>query len=56
MPSIFLTVQLQKGTYKAFWFSGTTGEKIDLPDVQDAPWTSPAAPDGNDWAILLQAK
>jgi hypothetical protein len=51
-----VTVQLQKGTYRAFWFSGTTGEKIDLPDVQDAPWTSPAAPDGNDWAILLQAK
>jgi hypothetical protein len=51
-----VTLQLQKGTYRAYWFSATTGEKIDLPDVQDALWTSPAAPDGNDWAILLQAK
>ena len=51
-----VTVQLQKGNYRAFWFSGMTGEKIDMSDVQDATWTSPAAPDGNDWAILLQAK
>jgi Protein of unknown function (DUF4038)/Domain of unknown function (DUF5060) len=51
-----VTVQLQKGTYAAYWFSATTGERIDLPDVQDSSWTSPPAPDANDWAILLEAK
>ena len=51
-----VTVQLQKGTYTAYWFSAATGERIDLPDVQDTPWTSPTTPDLNDWAILLQAK
>ncbi len=50
------TVQLQKGNYRAYWFSGATGEKIDLPEVQAASWTSPPPPDQNDWAILLQAK
>ncbi len=49
------TVQLQKGTYRAYWFSATTGERIDLPDVRDSPWKSPSSSDGNDWAILLQA-
>ena len=51
-----VTVQLRKGKYKAYWFSASTGEQIDLPDVNETPWTSPAAPDQNDWAILLQAK
>ncbi len=50
------TVQLQKGNYRAFWFSAATGERIDLPDVQDTPWKSPTPPDANDWAILLQSK
>ncbi|MFZ0303611.1 MAG: DUF4038 domain-containing protein [Terracidiphilus sp.] len=50
------TIQLQPGNYKAYWFSGATGERIDLPDVQQTPWTSPSTPDKNDWAILLQAK
>ncbi len=51
-----VTVQLKKGNYRAFWFSAATGEKIDLPDVQNTPWKSPPTPDTNDWAILLQAK
>ena len=51
-----VTVQLQNGNYKALWFSAATGEKIDLPDVTEASWTSPPSPDQNDWAILLQAK
>ena len=50
------TIQLQPGSYKAYWFSAVTGERIDLPDVQDTAWTSPPTPDTNDWAILLQAK
>jgi hypothetical protein len=51
-----VTVQLEKGNYKATWFSAATGEKIDLPDVTETSWTSPPSPDQNDWAILLQAK
>jgi hypothetical protein len=51
-----VTIQLQPGSYKAYWFSATTGEKIDLPDVSGPSWTSPDAPDHNDWAILLQSK
>lgn len=56
------TVRLQKGDYKAYMFSAVNGERIDLPDVQDTPWTSPAPPekmgmpDTEDWAILLQAQ
>jgi hypothetical protein len=50
------TVQLEKGSYKATWFSAATGERIDLPDVTETIWTSPPSPDQNDWAILLQAK
>ena len=51
-----VTVKLQRSAYKAYWFSATSGEKIGLPDVQETPWTSPDAPDDNDWAILLQSK
>ena len=50
------TVKLEPARYRAYWFSGATGEKIDLPDVQETPWTSPAPPDRNDWAILLTAR
>jgi hypothetical protein len=55
-------VQLLKGDYTAYLYSAVTGEKIDLPDVHDTPWTSPpppernGLPDTNDWAILLRAK
>ena len=51
-----VTVKLEPGHYRAYWFSGATGEKIDLPDVQQTLWTSPAPPDKNDWAILLTAR
>jgi len=49
-----VTVHLEPGTYRAHWFAAQTGETIDLPAVQGGmTWTSPAAPDGNDWALLL---
>ena len=51
-----VTVQLQSGRYKAYWFSAMTGERIDLPDVSGPSWASPEAPDRNDWALLLQAR
>jgi Protein of unknown function (DUF4038)/Domain of unknown function (DUF5060)/Putative collagen-binding domain of a collagenase len=56
-----VTVQLKPATYSVYWFSAVTGEKIELPPVvgqspASQSWTSPAAPDGNDWALLLQAR
>jgi Protein of unknown function (DUF4038)/Domain of unknown function (DUF5060) len=51
-----VTVQLQPGRYRATWFSAMTGEKIELPPVDGPAWTSPAAPDPYDWALLLQAR
>ncbi|HLH34656.1 MAG TPA: DUF4038 domain-containing protein [Alloacidobacterium sp.] len=50
-----VTVQLQPGHYRASWFSAMTGETIDLPTVLGPIWTSPEAPDRNDWALLLRA-
>jgi hypothetical protein len=49
-----VTVQLGPGRYKAYWFSALSGQKIELPDAEGASWTSPEAPDKNDWAILLE--
>ena len=50
-----VTVQLRPGHYKATWFSAMTGEKIDLPSIEGTSWTSPTAPDQNDWALLIHA-
>jgi hypothetical protein len=50
-----VTVQLQPGHYRTTWFSAMTGEKIELPAADGPLWTSPDAPDHNDWALLLQA-
>jgi hypothetical protein len=51
-----VAIQLQPGHYQAYWFSALSGEKIELPPVEGSSWTSPNAPDHNDWALLLQAK
>ena len=51
-----VTVELGAGHYRAYGFSATTGEKIDLPDITGPSWTSPDAPDRNDWALLLQSE
>jgi hypothetical protein len=51
-----VTLKLQPGRYQAYWFAAMTGEKIDLPPVEGPSWTSPPAPDHNDWALLLEAK
>jgi hypothetical protein len=50
-----VTVHLEPGQYRAYWFSAMTGEKIDLPDATGPSWTSPDTPDQYDWALLLQA-
>jgi hypothetical protein len=31
-----------------------TGEIVPIGTVDGPAWTSPAAPDGNDWALLLR--
>jgi len=49
-----VTVKLESGKYQAEWYSPLNGERIKLPDVEGSTWTSPAAPDNHDWAILLQ--
>jgi hypothetical protein len=49
-------VQLQPGQYSAFWFGAMTGEKIELPEITGPSWTSPEAPDRNDWALLMLRK
>lgn len=50
-----VTVQLQRGHYRASWFNAMTGQTIDLPAATGPEWKSPVAPDQNDWALLLRA-
>jgi hypothetical protein len=51
-----VTVNIEAGRYRAYWFSAVTGEKIELAEVSGPNWTSPEAPDHNDWALLLKSK
>ena len=51
-----VTIQLQPGHYQVYWFSALTGQIISLPSLEGPSWTSPDAPDQNDWALLLRAK
>ena len=51
-----VTVKLDAGTYDAMWFSALSGETISLPAAAGPAWTSPEAPDDNDWALLLKRK
>jgi len=49
-----VTVKLEPGRYRAQWFSAFTGEVVPIGTVDGPSWTSPKAPDTNDWALLLQ--
>jgi hypothetical protein len=49
-----VTVKLEPGQYRAEWFSAFTGEVVPIGVVDGPTWTSPKAPDTNDWALLLQ--
>jgi hypothetical protein len=51
-----VTVRIEPGHYEASWFKATSGEKVALPPIETTPWTSPEAPDHEDWALLLQKK
>ncbi len=49
-----VTLKLEPGCYQAHWFAAFTGEIVPFGQIQGPTWTSPAAPDANDWALLLQ--
>jgi hypothetical protein len=49
-----VTVKLAPGDYRANWFHARTGETIDLGTASVPEWTSPKAPDLDDWALLLR--
>jgi hypothetical protein len=46
-------VQLEPGRYQAKWFNPRTGEYLETPGAEAGLWTSPPAPDKEDWALLL---
>jgi hypothetical protein len=48
-----VTARLEPGRYEVKWFSPRSGEYSTAPVVEGPMWTSPAAPDGEDWVILL---
>lgn len=49
-----VAVKLEPGNYRTSWFNPRSGEKIELPAASGPNWTSPAAPDGGDWVLLLR--
>jgi len=49
-----VTVQLGQGQYQPAWFNPRTGQTSPLPVMTGPAWTSPAAPDDGDWALLLR--
>jgi hypothetical protein len=49
------TLRLPPGRYQAVWFNARNGRYTAAPAAQGPQWTSPAAPDDGDWAILLKS-
>jgi hypothetical protein len=50
-----VTVRLQPGNYRAQWFAAQTGEWVPIEaGISGGSWTSPEAPDKNDWALLIR--
>lgn len=48
-----VSVKLDSGGYQVRWFNPRTGEYSAAQTAEDASWTSPAAPDKEDWVLLL---
>ncbi len=48
-----VTVRLEPGRYEANWFNPRSGDYTTLPVAEGPVWTSPAAPDSQDWVIFL---
>ena len=51
-----VAVKLQAGQYRTTWFNARNGQSSAGPDADGPEWTSPAAPDNGDWALLLSKK
>jgi len=51
-----LDVALEPGSYEARQFNPRTGEWTELGAVEGPQWTTPEAPDMDDWAFLLTKK
>jgi hypothetical protein len=51
-----VTIKLEPGTYEAYWFGASTGEKVPLAPAKGPTWSLPEAPSGLDWALLLQKR
>jgi hypothetical protein len=48
-------VATEPGQYKAEWFGAMSGEIVPIGEISmSGSWTSPKAPDTNDWALLLR--
>ena len=48
-----VSVQLDPGRYQAKLFNPRSGEYSSAPIAESATWSSPVAPDGEDWVFLL---
>ncbi len=51
-----VTLTLEPGRYRARWFNPRDGQYADAPDATGPQWTSPAAADRQDWALLLERR
>jgi hypothetical protein len=49
-----VTIKLKRGAYQAAWFSPASGQTLQIGAANNSIWTSPMAPDDNDWALLLR--
>jgi len=47
-------IKLATGKYAVTWFNPRDGKTTAGPSASGREWTSPAPPDGGDWAILLR--
>jgi Protein of unknown function (DUF4038)/Domain of unknown function (DUF5060)/Putative collagen-binding domain of a collagenase len=48
-----VSVKLDPGRYQAKLFNPRSGEYSSAPMAENAAWSSPVAPDGEDWVFLL---
>ena len=51
-----VTMKLERGHYRATWFNARNGQSSAAPDAAGPEWTSPAASDNGDWALLIVKK
>ena len=51
-----IPIQLPAGNYAARWYDPRTGLYVDAGAAHGANWASPAAPDAQDWVLLLERR